>query len=345
MRKLIIVYFILLASCDYAVLNENGEIVGGAGGAGNICSEEVTVNFEMVKNEIFVPRCFNCHGNGQSAGGVSLETHQMANSFADRIASSVDSGFMPIGGSLSPAEKDMVAAWVAQGAQNCNMEGDASLPSPNPVPTPTPDPEPNPIPEPDPEPTPIPDPGDCGDEITFAKIKNEVFVPKCFNCHGNGASAGGINLETYASTRPSAFQIKSSVESGRMPRGDTLTAEQKAMVSAWVDNGAPETCEPSDPTQPPPPPINEPITEMPKDSEINYSLIREKVFKLRCFSCHSNAGGNADGLNLETYFNTIDELEDIQEEVGEGSMPPPPRTITNIERQVLLRWIRLGAPR
>jgi hypothetical protein len=135
-----------------------------------------------------------------------------------------------------------------------------------------------------------------------------------------------------------------------------LAQAEKDLVIAWVDAGAPNTgagggnCDPNgpgngEPTDPVDP-IEEPLTEVPPDSEITYELVRNKIFKFRCFACHSTAGGNANGLNLETYFNTVDEIDDIYEEVSEGRMPLPPRPPLNqVERTTLLRWIDIGAPR
>ncbi len=203
-------------------------------------------------------------------------------------------------------------------------------------------------------------PGDtgAGPGITFEQVKSQVFQPRCFSCHGNGASSGGVNLSTFASARTWASQIKFAVINNTMPKSPNppLAPAEKDLVIAWVDAGAPNTgagggnCDPDNPGngEPTDPldPIEEPLTEVPPDSEITYELVRNKIFKFRCFACHSTAGGNADGLNLETYFNTVDEIDDIYEEVSEGRMPLPPRPPLNqIERTTLLRWIDIGAPR
>ncbi len=200
---------------------------------------------------------------------------------------------------------------------------------------------------------------------TFNEVRDQVFQVHCFQCHGNGGSAGGVNLETHGAAAPWAAQIKFDVVNNIMPKAPNPPVPQagKDLVVAWVDAGAPNNLSGVDCKQPgsgndtspgqpdggdtdgPFDPSN-PLEEVPPDNEINYALVREKIFKISCFSCHSNAGGNVDGINLETYFNTVEEIEDIEEVIREGEMPPPPRpSIGTIPRRVLLRWIQLGAPR
>ncbi len=196
--------------------------------------------------------------------------------------------------------------------------------------------------------------------VTYDQVRSQIFVSQCFSCHGNGAASGGVRLDTFEAARGWATQIKFDVVNNIMPKSPNppLSQEGKDLVAAWVDGGAvnnvadvvacDENGNPGDGEEggtTPAPPADEFLTEVPSDDQINYQLVRNKIFKFRCFSCHSTAGGNADGLNLETYFNAIDELEDIYEEVSRGSMPPAPRPALNdIERTTILRWVDLGAP-
>lgn len=207
--------------------------------------------------------------------------------------------------------------------------------------------------------TPDGTPADTGTAgvVTYEQVKTEVFETRCLSCHGSGSGAGGVNLATYGSAASWASQIKFAVQSGTMPKSPNppLPQAEKELVIAWVDAGAPSSqtgsvsCSdiPPDgnPPSPPSSPVEEPLSAIPADSEIDYNLVRNKIFKFRCFACHSNAGGNASGLNLETYFNTIDEIDDIEEVIREQEMPPPPRPfLNNIEQTTILRWIDLGAP-
>lgn len=207
--------------------------------------------------------------------------------------------------------------------------------------------------------------GNRADIVTFENLQATVF-PKCVGCHSGASGAAGLNITSYASAKSFAARIEFTVRNNTMPKPPNapLSAEEKASVKAWVLAGAPEkaaTAEPPvacnepalpNPTQPddntPVDPIQpiEPIVGMPADSEITFSFIKERIFSLHCLSCHSTAGGNKAGLNLETHFNTVDEIEDLEEEVGEGSMPPQSRPpLNSFERNTILRWIKLGAPK
>jgi hypothetical protein len=88
-------------------------------------------------------------------------------------------------------------------------------------------------------------------QVTFAKNVSPILQAKCQSCHEPG-SIGPISLVTYQDARPWARSITQRVESRQMPlwhidrsvgvtkfRNDlSLTDEQVATVSAWVDGGA-----------------------------------------------------------------------------------------------------------
>ena len=197
-----------------------------------------------------------------------------------------------------------------------------------------------------------PPPGNQANDVTYDELRAAVLEPKCIGCHSSGSASGGVDLSTYSVAKTWANQIKAAVVSNAMPKAPNppLMQDEKDFIVAWVDSGAlnaggNQNCDGSGGGNNEEPPVDEPLTEIPPDVEITYSLVREKIFALRCFACHSNAGGNTAGLNLETFANTIDEVEDIYEEVSEQSMPPAPRpSLNNIERTTLLRWIELGSP-
>jgi len=186
--------------------------------------------------------------------------------------------------------------------------------------------------------------------VSYEEVKTQVFQPKCFKCHSGSSASGGVDLANFGSAKSWANQIRFVVINNVMPKAPSppLSASEKDLIVAWVQAGAPNSGDGNcvgngDSSEGAPP--DDPLGEMPADSDINFEFVRERIFKFRCLSCHSAAGGNADGLNLETYFNTVREIEDIQEKVSEQSMPPRPRPpLSSIERNVILRWIELGAP-
>ena len=89
------------------------------------------------------------------------------------------------------------------------------------------------------------------DGITFNKDVLPILQRDCQTCHRPGEAAP-MSFLTYESTRPWAKAIKQAVVTRKMPpwfadpgyrslRNDpTLTVQEIAVLSAWVDNGAPE---------------------------------------------------------------------------------------------------------
>ncbi|HYX35834.1 MAG TPA: hypothetical protein VE954_22270 [Oligoflexus sp.] len=78
--------------------------------------------------------------------------------------------------------------------------------------------------------------------VSFAEIQTKILQPSCLGCHSSSAgNSGGVNLETYAVVKAQAAAIKSStVDSKRMPKGDTLSANSVALLKAWIEQGTPE---------------------------------------------------------------------------------------------------------
>ncbi len=204
--------------------------------------------------------------------------------------------------------------------------------------------------------------------ITYETVKAQVFDARCVSCHSSGRPSGGVNLSTFATAKARASQIQFAVERGIMPPGSaTLTADEKSMISAWVAQGALEardlattTCSPSDNTGGAggggaggdggggavPPVVATTLTQVPPDADINYALISRHILQPNCMGCHSDAGNNRGGVNLETYFNVRKEIEDGLKEIQRGRMPPRPRpALSGVEVETLRRWVRLGKPR
>ena len=86
---------------------------------------------------------------------------------------------------------------------------------------------------------------------TFSKDVSPILQAKCQSCHEPG-SIGPMSLVTYQDARPWARSIKNRVETRQMPpwhidrsvgvqkfKNDmSLTDEQVATITAWVDGGA-----------------------------------------------------------------------------------------------------------
>lgn len=79
-----------------------------------------------------------------------------------------------------------------------------------------------------------PDP--CAD-ITFSMNVKPIIDNNCIGCH---STAGGQspNLESYNAVSANAARVKSEVVTKAMPIGGSLTNEEIAAISCWVDAGA-----------------------------------------------------------------------------------------------------------
>ena len=72
--------------------------------------------------------------------------------------------------------------------------------------------------------------------ITYAIHVKPIIDNNCIQCHGNGGNFP--NLTTYNGTSANANIVNAEVSSGRMPRGGSLTADEKKAIDCWVEGGA-----------------------------------------------------------------------------------------------------------
>lgn len=191
--------------------------------------------------------------------------------------------------------------------------------------------------------------------VTYETLKSEIFSARCFACHSSATrQAGGVALDTYVNATRWARSIQTVTANNLMPPNPAppLSPDEKAKIDQWILSGMPESqstdCTsppPPQPPQSPTPPPNEELREIPPESEIVFSLVMNKIILPKCATCHSEAGGNRGRLNLESYSNVTDEIEDILEEVELGFMPPAPRpSLSQVEQDVLKIWFRNNMP-
>lgn len=76
----------------------------------------------------------------------------------------------------------------------------------------------------------------------------------------------------------------------------------------------------------------------------SYTYVQTQVFQPYCISCHSNAGGNPHGVNLETFENTVQNLSDVETEALTNQTMPPSGPLPSLAQQILREWIAGGAP-
>lgn len=199
-----------------------------------------------------------------------------------------------------------------------------------------------------------------GAEIDFQVIKAGVLENRCYECHSSKGRNTDPNLETYASVIANLKDIEDDIATNRMPfRRAPLTAEEKEALAKWIAAGAPETVvgkppspeEPVPPLPPPAPtptpaPTPEPTPPPPPttgpEPQLDYATVRKQVLEPMCIRCHVPPKPRA-GVNLEDYPNTLKNIVGIQEQVEQGLMPPRD-SLTDEQLNLILNWIKAGAP-
>jgi hypothetical protein len=69
----------------------------------------------------------------------------------------------------------------------------------------------------------------------------------------------------------------------------------------------------------------------------SFAQVKAEVFTPRCARCHSGM--------VSTYEKVIANLSAIESKIASGQMPPArAAALTDAEKQLVLRWIALGAP-
>ncbi len=86
-------------------------------------------------------------------------------------------------------------------------------------------------------------------------------------------------------------------------------------------------------------PPNELVPE--QKEQLSYQVVHERVFLLRCVSCHGDQGG----VNLESYESVIKHLSAIEQAVFSTKKMPKDSVMPSEEMLLLRAWIDLGAPR
>ena len=83
---------------------------------------------------------------------------------------------------------------------------------------------------------------DCSTVNTnFTASVNPLIQSNCAkpDCHGNGSLNGPGPLTSYAQIFAAKARIRTAVANGDMPRDRTFSAQEKAIITCWIDAGAP----------------------------------------------------------------------------------------------------------
>lgn len=176
--------------------------------------------------------------------------------------------------------------------------------------------------------------------LGFSEVQTAILSPKCSRCHGWVASYDGVavNLADISA------RINSTDPQFMMPppRASQLTAEEKTALQSWITRGAPQFADGgtgNQPVNPTPDPAPAP-TPVPAPPGLNFASVQQQVFAPKCSRCHGFVG---------SYEGVVAKLTDIESRVRsplEFEQMPPPKAaqLTDEEKNLLLDWIKAGAP-
>lgn len=146
----------------------------------------------------------------------------------------------------------------------------------------------------------------------YATIKDLFERNRCLECHTKAkGDKGGVNLEGYANAKMHALVSRDEVEANSMPiENPKVTAEDKALLRAWVAAGMPETV-------------------------IDFANIQSQILTPHCVKCHKE---------YAQYAKVALELKAIKSEVETNRMPKRAAPLSDALKALLADWILQGAP-
>lgn len=76
---------------------------------------------------------------------------------------------------------------------------------------------------------------------TFSGTVKPLMTSSCAkpDCHASGSTNGPGALINYTQIFNARVKIREVVASGEMPQDATFSAQQKAIITCWIDAGAP----------------------------------------------------------------------------------------------------------
>lgn len=335
-------------------------------GLSNVCEP---ISFERVQSEIFgtsqssTGKCLACH----VAGGplLALDTYGAVKARLAQIEDSVRSGRMPKNAVLPGVTKEILYAWIQQGAPEVATAQPGATDCATNVPPDASDPVVGP-----PTPALI--------EPHYESLRKAIFASQCLDCHDSSGIFSSYDFSTYESLASyqklfsipadgSDSRFVNSLVTGRMPRGKKpLPPEQIEIIRQWVALGLPETAnsignnlgadtidddddandddddDGNTSVGNPPlplPPVAAPAPPSAGCSLVDFQTVNTLVFQSSCTRCHDSTSD----VNLESYSKIKQHLSAVQLMIQTDKMPPR-KPLSPELKNLVLQWIDQGAP-
>lgn len=217
------------------------------------------LSFENIKKQILEPHCINCHTGKHKSYDLFPLVQISAPDMLNRMKTNNILKRMPQ--NRSPLDPDLIqlfSDWIDAGMPE--FESDIVVQE-----------------------------QDLTHDLkySFADIKEYVFKPNnCISCH--------THFEDYSVVLKNLSAIVSTIQIDKMPypkkMGEAVlkvTQDQKAILSTWVNQGAPKV-------------VGEMVMLFPEKLEPNWISIRNNILGPKCIMCH-NGFGPRGKRDLSTY--------------------------------------------
>jgi mono/diheme cytochrome c family protein len=201
-------------------------------------------SFAALNQNIFLPKCGQCHNSSAAKGGVDLSSYRAilggtnqivpGNPAQSRVYTEVQTGDMPDAGApLSSVEVQAIQDWILAGAPNGSFAVASAAPS-------------------NVAPTPVPTPAVVGSAASYADIQTQIFNQSCVKCHSGAQAKSHVDLSSYDALmngprrdliQPGSLDqsmVYTEIQSGDMPpKGTAVTAADLELLRQWILAGAP----------------------------------------------------------------------------------------------------------
>ncbi len=308
--------------------------------------EDQLITFSHLQKTAFVS-CKGCHSNPEK---TVLRTHAEYLSKLDDVVLAIHEERMPPFKKkpeykpLTNCEKAMLEKWVELGAPETTEVKVYDLAVCNPT-------EPPPVVV---EPPPVEPPPINEDElISFATLQKTALV-SCKDCHSKTSNPTKKPLLTTAEHYKARISdVVNEINNETMPPTEEgyllLTKCEKAMLTKWIELGAPEisefkitdleACRPAKP----PPVVVEP---QPEEQLVTFDYLVKTAF-VSCAECHTKTKNP----NKKPLLTNLDEykarIADVVMAVNANDMPYTDngaRLLNACEKAMMNKWVDAGAP-
>ena len=189
------------------------------------------------------------------------------------------------------------------------------------------------------------------DSVTYETHVKAVLATRCLACHGeptrNGAPASSA-MASYETAKALAGPIlERTVILKDMPPGVPLNDEEMGIISAWVEQGAPQGTPTAEEADAGPEMISDAGIEPPLTPSVTYDDDIEELLAQACTFCHGEnlSGGAPRGSEMHTYETAKALAERIYIRSVVIKTMPPGTPLSEEQQALITAWFEAGAPK